>query len=258
MASMASPEMQSSEPDPGLEAPIRPRRAMESGWVWMAIACTLVGVSGLARSYQSREVSLVKSSTPPSPFPLETLPTRIGDWTSLSEADVKLDPLTVRITGSTDHIQRTYRNELTGVSLAVLVLYGPAEPVAPHTPEACYPATGYGPEEGPAEVKIPVGAEQARFRQCIYTKAGSGHLERANVYYSFRMEGAWGPDIADGKRLHRSSAGIIKVQIQRVMGPREVSKPENEPVVAFLSALIPEIESRVAGADARTARTASR
>jgi len=224
----------------------------------MAVACLLIGASGVVRGYQFREVSIVKSTVPPSPFPLEDIPKQIGEWTSLADADVKLDPLTVRITGSTDHIQRTYRNDQTGVALSVLVLYGPAEPVAPHTPEACYPATGYTPEENPTEVKIPVGSEQARFRQCIYTKSGAGLIERANVYYSFRLDGDWAPNITDGKRLHRSNAGIIKVQVQRLMGDREISKPGIEPVESFLEALISEIESQIARGADHPVRTASR
>ena len=49
----------------------------------------------------------------------------------------------MQITGGTDHILRTYVDELTGVSLGVLVLFGPAEPVLPHVPEICYPANGF-------------------------------------------------------------------------------------------------------------------
>jgi len=200
----------------------------------------------MVRITQDHEFGLVKSSVPPSPFPLEEIPDRIGEWTSLANDDVKLDPLTVRITGSTDHIQRTYRNELTGVALSVLVLYGPAEPVAPHTPEVCYPSTGYTPEEKVSEFSFPLGGQTARFRQGLYTKPGAGHPERAKVYYSFRLDGTWAPDIAIGKRFHRTNAGILKVQIQRLMGPIEVSKSGNEPVETFLAALVPEIESRIA------------
>jgi len=257
MASMAGPETQSNDPVAGLKAEVRPRRAMDSGWAWMTVACLLIGVSGMVRTFQDRQFGLVKSSVPPSPFPLDEVPARIGEWSSIEHDDIKLDPLTVRITGSTDHIQRTYLDRLTGTKISVLILYGPAEPVAPHTPEACYPATGWAPEERVSEFKLPLQGEEARFRRGIYTRPGAGRPERAKVYYSFRLGGDWAPDIAIGKKFHRTNAGILKVQIQRLMGPNEHARAENEPVETFLAELIPELESRIAESAARPALPAS-
>lgn len=258
MASMIGPESSTIEPTPAPTSGVASRRAIDSGWAWMGLACLLIAASGLVREYQDRQFGVVRSNVPPCPFPIEQVPTRIGDWASLPEGEVKLDPLTIRITGSTDHILRTYQNELTGARLSVLVLYGPAEAVSPHTPEVCYPATGYDVEQSGSEVAIPVGERPAQFRQAVYSRAGGGRRDRAKVSYSFRLEGDWAPDIAVGKKFHRINAGIVKVQIQRVLGPTEVADSENEPIDEFLGALIPEIEGLIARGTAAPTQTASR
>jgi hypothetical protein len=258
MASMIDPEQSSIEPKPALATGVPPRRAFDSGWVWMGVACVLITASGLVRVYQDRQFGVVRSNVPPCPFPIEQVPDRIGDWASLPEGEVKLDPLTIRITGSSDHILRTYQNELTGGRLSLLVLYGPAEAVSPHTPEVCYPATGYDVEMSGSDVTIPVGDHAAQFRQAVYSRSGGGRRDRAKVSYSFRLEGDWAPDIAVGKKFHRINAGIIKVQIQRVLGPSEVADSENEPIDGFLGALLPEIEGLIARGHAAPTQTASR
>jgi len=258
MESVVEPEKRPPGLVPATKAGGGPRRAMNSGWAWMGLACVLIGASGLVRAIQDRQFGLVKSSVPPSPFAMGQIPARIDTWVSQPKADVKLDPLTVRITGSSDHIMREYLDELTGAKLSVLVLYGPAEPVAPHTPEVCYPATGWTAEDKVAEFKLPLGSRTARFREAVYVKSGGGRLDRAKVYYSFRLDGEWSPDIAIGKKFHRTNAGIIKVQIQRLIGSHEDPRTANEPVENFLGSLIPEIEGLIARGEARPIQSASR
>jgi len=258
MASATETELRSYDPGPAIKAGGWPRRAVNSGWAWMGLACALIGASGLVRVIQDRQFGLVKSSIPPSPFRMEQIPTRIDTWVSQPGDEVKLDPLTVRITGSTDHVMRNYVDELTGAKLSVLVLYGPAEPVAPHTPEVCYPATGWAAEDKVAEFKLPLGSRTARFRDAIYVKSGGGRIDRAKVYYSFRLDGDWAPDIAVGKRFHRTNANIIKVQIQRLIGIHEDPRSANEPVETFLGSMIPEIEGLIAQGEGRPIQSASR
>jgi hypothetical protein len=168
----------------------------------------------------------------------------------------KLDPLTMRVTGGTDHIIRTYVDELTGVSLGVLVLFGPAEPVVPHVPEVCYPANGYSGAQDTLFRAIPYGPKdsqghspEAFFRSSVYVKASGLSVHREEAYYSFRLEGKWSPD-AGGRKFPRRNPGALKLQIQRLVLPGENRDSQDNPTEQFLSVLIPEIEQRIASASA--------
>ena len=59
-----------------------------------------------------------------SPFPLAELPTSIGPWRMIDGSDSQLDPKIAQIAGASDHIVRTYFNDITGETTSVLVLYG--------------------------------------------------------------------------------------------------------------------------------------
>ena len=128
--------------------------------------------------------------------------------------DQTLDSLTMRITGGTDHILRTYVDELTGVSLVVLVLFGPAEPVLPHVPEVCYPANGFrqpGPHESQDRVHDqglggPRRQPRGFFRSSVYEKSGGLSCPREESFHSFRLEGQWSPDVGAAG----SSRGAIR------------------------------------------------
>jgi hypothetical protein len=257
MSSVVEPEHRSLSADPLPKSGPKTPRWLDSRWAWMGLACALIGLSGVVRIYQDWRIGIVKSAIEPCPFPLGEIPAKIGVWANIPDAETKLDKDTVRITGSTDHILRTYADELTGVKLSVLILYGPAEPVVPHTPEVCYPSGGYAQEPGGSQFTLPLAGHPARFRTATFSRTGGGQTERARVYYSFRLDGDWSPDIASGKKFHRINPGIFKVQIHRQMGLDERSTG-NEPIEIFLGSLIPEIERLIAEESAHPTRTASR
>jgi Protein of unknown function (DUF3485) len=231
-----------------------PARSRPATWAWAAVACALLGASGVVRTVQERRHNDEASYIEACPFPLESIPRTLGAWKLKENAGLKLDPQTMRITGGSDHVLRTYVDELTGVSLVVLVLFGPAAPVLPHIPEVCYPSSGYSANLDPSTVAIryragdPSGREvehEALFRSGIYEKAGGLTTLREESYHSFRLEGNWSPDVGSGKKLPRRSPGVFKVQVQRLMAPVE-RRGKDDPIEQFLGVLIPEIERRIA------------
>jgi hypothetical protein len=231
-------------------------RSKQAPWVWATLACLLLGTSGVIRTVQDlrhiEETNYVETC----PFPLKDLPQKLGAWRLKDGGEQALDPLTMRITGGTEHLLRTYVDELTGVSLGVLVLFGPAEPVLPHVPEICYPANGFSGAQDSMNRTIVYGpkdsqghAPEAVFRSSVYVKPGGLLVRREEAYHSFRLEGNWSPDAGAGRKLPRRNPGVFKVQIQRSVLPGENREHDN-PIEQFLSILIPEIEQRIASASA--------
>lgn len=216
-----------------------------SSLLWMAAACTLVGSSGVLRSLQNQQLERERKLFQPCPFDLEAIPDQIGEWVIKPGSELRLDDKTVQITGSTDHLVRNYVDSLTGVQFSLLLLYGPAEPVLPHTPDVCYPATGYALDGSIGQVGVPYGdGKVAQFRTASYIRPGNLITDRARVYYAFRHDGQWSPSVGAGMKFHRSNPGIFKVQLHRPLMQGE-QPTKNEPMEKFLALLLPEIERRI-------------
>ena len=239
-------------PAPAVDTPTPSKARQGRGPIlWATIGVALLGFSGLVRAVQDRRFGQEKGYLETCPFRLSSIPTSLGGWKVSDDGEKGLDELTLRITGSTDHILRTYVDELTGVTLSVLVLFGPATPVVPHTPEVCYPASGYTAVEESSDRTIKAGSDRgAPFRSAIYSKSGGRIMLREEVYYSFRLGDDWSPDMGRGRKFPRKNPGIFKVQVQRrvVEGER---RDRDDPIEGFLSLLVADIEQRVAAASAK-------
>ena len=244
----------SADPTQPLQAPVQAVRSPASrrGVVaWTLVASVLLAGAGLVRTVQSRVYQEADSYKIGSPFPLNKIAHTFGGWHLVPGSISVLDPMTTRITGSTDHVIGSYVDELTGVMVSVLVLYGPAEPVLPHIPEVCYPSSGFKLVGEIKDRTIPVeGQSPAIFRTNEYIKSGGRSLIHESVYYSFRSDGSWKPSVATGNTPRRN-AGIFKIQIQRRMAPSEKGQ-EGDPIEDFLQHLIPSLEAQIAEAEAKS------
>lgn len=239
----------------------RAGRPISSGlafWSVAILACALLGASGSARRWQADRfvgrAEVGKSAT----FPLKDLPQTIGDWTLMEGGERKLDPLILRVAGSSDHILRIYKDEQTGVTLTAMVLYGRSDLVYGHTPDICYPSSGFNLVEAFEDhpIRYSEDAPPATFRSALYAKTSGGTGGREEVYYAFRHDGRWLPDAAGQHKMFRRSPFMYKVQIQRRVGENE-RRGENNPSEQFLKAILPEIERRSAAAVAGATTPAS-
>jgi hypothetical protein len=219
---------------------------LSSAWVWMTLACVMLGASGAVRAWQDRRFSTAQIRVEDPPFPLKDLPQTLGDWRVQERGESSLDPEVARIAGCSDHVIRTYANITTGANLSVLIIFGPAQAVFGHRPEVCYPAAGYQPIEESLLRPIPDGsAHQAVFRSQIYSRRREQRRWREEVYYSFRHGGRWFPDMEQFWKEFRHDPSMFKVQVQRPVIESERRDLEN-PTEQFLALLLPEIERRAA------------
>ncbi|CAN5783716.1 hypothetical protein BH23PLA1_BH23PLA1_00480 [soil metagenome] len=219
-----------------------------SPWTWALIAAGLLAIAGGVRTWQDHrfEAAVLDAQAPP--YPMSDLPGTVGPWRMLGD-EGQLDDRTIQIAGCSDYITRTYVDERTGVSLTVLVAYGPAERVFPHSPLVCFPAVGFAPDGERRSHPIPTDRDPALFRSSVYARRDAGNAERVEVYYSFRHAGRWSPDAAETQNRFRHDPAMFKVQVQRLVAPGEERGGSDNPIEGFLAELVPEIERRLAGVE---------
>jgi Protein of unknown function (DUF3485) len=233
-----------------IETPRRPAaaRAAMSPWMWMAVTCLLLGISGGIRVWRDWQFATLAGKSEPAPFPLAELPRTLGTWQAGAGEDTQLDPGVARFAGASDHIVRGYLDEKTGEKASNLVLYGLAWKVFAHTPEACYPAAGYQLVKGPIDRSIAVpGVEgPVRYRWAIYMKRVGGISRYEESYYTFRHNGEWLPDVADRWKLFRYQPGLFKIQIQHPVS--SLSENGEGPCESLLVENVRQISSRLSAA----------
>ena len=90
--------------------------------------------------------------------------------------------------------------------------------VWPHTPDVCYPATGFRAvspsRDKDLEIRVPEMPTPARFRLQHFIKSKAGQTDYREVCYSFRNAGQWGLDMGKNWKSFRYHPGMFKVQVQ--------------------------------------------
>jgi hypothetical protein len=225
----------------------------------MICACLLLGISGGVRAYRDHQFAKLSGEFKECPFPLTDFNNSLGSWRAVENSDTKLDPEIARIAGSSEHLLRTYTDVRTGEKCHVMVLYGLADQVFAHTPDICYPASGYQAVSTPKDqdVDIPSApelSEPARIRSQIFYHGGTG--PSAGRYtessYSFRLGGVhtgmWRPDMAKQWKRFRHQPGMFKIQLSRDVSAAAASPdaPKSTINESLMTEMMKEIEHRLA------------
>lgn len=254
---MSQPDELSPPPQSQASLPAAPPRRAGRLWLQVGLAVVLLGVSAGARAWQSHRVDEVLREGRVAPFPLKSLPYTIANWDGV---DIKVDPEIVRITGATDIVSRTYSNKTTGQRVTLLFLFGPSTGVANHSPEICYPSTGFRLLNGP-EFKS-VTAEEKKgtwpFFASAYSRGEGGSADTREVFWTWRYDGRWTPTLLAAKGFERIP-GMFKVHVDRPI--RTAAEMEQldvgNPCKEFLGVLMPVIDRMIAESGSAAARSTS-
>lgn len=217
-------------------------------WIWMGLACALLLSSGAVRFWEDRRFRSLQAQTVNPLFPLKSLDEAVGRWEAKESRESVLDPEIARVAGSSDSLIRTYVDKKTGVAVVVLILYGRAGPVTAHTPEVCYSSQGYDQLEK-FDLDLP-GTNQGtiRLRSLLFTKKGGQEGAQQEVFYAFRSEGRWSPDVEGRWKTLETNPPVFKIMIQRRLAERE-RRNVNNPCIQFLAEMLPALERRIREAE---------
>lgn len=236
--------------DPGVVNPETPQSASRSSrglWLRVGLAVMVLSASAAARTWQASRVDQILREGRKPPFALKDLPMELGPWKGFDDV---VDNQIIRITGSTDSIFRTYQHQFTGQKVGLLVLFGPCTAMYGHTPEVCYPATGYSPVRPARSREIKAGAQAWPFRELVYTKGEGGQTDIQEVFYTWRYSGKWNPNPRTYREYERIPS-MFKVQAARRLasgGELKLLEQDN-PCEDTLALLMAEIDRRIALAE---------
>ena len=222
-------------------------------WMRIALACLVLCASGSLRLWQAKRIEAKLNEGSKPAFDLNEIPMTLGSWKGET---TKLDPNIARGTGADIVVTRRYVNQDTGVAVDMILLFGPAVNMFIHLPELCYPAAGFSQVEGPAICSIKTDSETVPFRSLVYGKGEGIASDLQEVYYTWRYNNTWSPDVGNQKFFERIP-GMYKVHLARHVGQGE-RRDVGNPCEALLQVLIPEVERRLVASESTAAPSGSK
>jgi hypothetical protein len=213
----------------------------------MIVTCLLLATSGGVRFWREYQFATIARENEKCPFALNVneFPKVLGSWHMSEGASPELDPEIAKIAGANAYLLQNYIDQKSGAVALVLILYGPARSVFAHSPEICYPANGYRAVTPPADRQFVDSTSRfpVRFRSAFFTKTVGATNRYEEVYYTFRHNERWLPEVANEWKSFRYHPGMFKILLQR---PVTALSTENSPTESLLREIVREVDLRIA------------
>src|SRR5262249_52107068 len=168
---------------------------------------------------------------------LGQIPLAFGEWQG-EEIDVNPGQTTPGVVGS---LQRHYLNKRLGVTVVLVLANGRPGPVATHTPEVCYGASGYtvGARK---PVRLSDDEAEARFGTADAVCTNVSEEKKIRLYWAWNGGEGWVASNDARSQFSRYRYPVLhKLYVIRdLTAPGSAFAPNDEPCEAFLQALLPE------------------
>lgn len=166
---------------------------------------------------------------------LSAFPERIGDWQGEDVPLAGREP-----PGVAAHLCRRFTHSRTGEAITVFLVCGRPGPVAIHTPDVCYGASGYTigtPVKYTAPASDALGG--AEFWTVDMARTTSADRSRMRVFWAWNCgHGGW--QAADQPRRHFASEPVLfKVYLLRELTGAGDPSLDRDPTVELMQALLP-------------------
>ena len=160
----------------------------------------------------------------------------LGDWQGQ-----KLDVDSRSLEGMAGVLYRRYVNRATGRAVTVYLVCGRPGPVAVHTPDVCYGASGYEVTDlGKQTARPGPGAAGAELEAVQVVKKKAAELIAQRVYWSWSAAGSW--EVPDNPRLTFARYPLLyKLYLIRDLS-RSGEPLEDDPCVDLMRQLQPELK----------------
>src|SRR5437588_7497456 len=141
---------------------------------------------------------------------LEQIPLHLGDWQG--------QPLELSAREAAPYsgvLYRRYQHQRTGQTVAVVLVSGRPGPVSIHSPDYCYPASGFDRTTWvPHQLPFDPDRHAAEFKTAVLTKTQAAAQTQLRVLWSWYAAGAW--SVPDNPRLaFAGQAWLYKLHVVR-------------------------------------------
>jgi hypothetical protein len=177
---------------------------------------------------------------------LQDIPLVVGDWEG-EEIEVKPGGAGPGVTGC---IQRRYFNRHLGVTVVLALVNGRPGPVATHTPEVCYGASGYKvAHREVVEVPLDKKGPSAQFWTSDAVRTKVTEETKLRLFWAWNAGQGWAASEDARQQFPRFRHPVLhKLYVLRdISGTGETGKStsKDEPCLVFLQALLPVLDRKL-------------
>jgi hypothetical protein len=141
-------------------------------------------------------------------------------------------------------LTRHYVNQRTGATVTVSLVCGRPGPVAIHTPDVCYVASGFA-EENSTRFSPPLGSAfpTAEFKTSQFVRTRAADQTALRVIWSWNAGGVW--TVSDTPRFAFAREPVLyKLHLVRELA--SANEPlDSDPCVEFLQLFLPELQKKL-------------
>jgi hypothetical protein len=166
----------------------------------------------------------------------QRFPTILGEWEAMN--DIEPDPRGLERAGAVGHVSRIYRHRGTGRQVMVFVVCATPHDASGHTPDRCYPGSGFQAEEAESRRSIHLdNGLTADVFTGTFTKAG----QTLRIFWTYGGDGHWvAPPIA---RLGLAGRPLVYKLYAIVDATRHGAANAKATGEKFLAELLPAVDA---------------
>jgi hypothetical protein len=210
-------------------------------WLFGMTASIALLAAGLVHGYWTDRWT-VNEETRIAAERLDAIPLQVGDWDG-EEVEIKSSQ---RAPGVAGYIQRRYVNRKLGASVVMALVNGRPGPVATHTPEVCYGASGY--QVGARKpIRLDTKDVSAQFWTSDATRTRVTEETKIRIYWGWNGGQGWVASEDARNEFPRYKSPILhKLYVIRDLHEGRARAPgRDDPCELFLQALLPELEKAI-------------
>lgn len=115
---------------------------------------------------------------------LKNVPEKIGDWEG---TDMPVEEQVKLTAGARGYVSRSYKNAITGETVTVWLIVGHAKDVMRHTPDVCYPSSGFTTRapENSLQPFVFDGKNMGEFYTNTFVKEDTAGRQLIRVFWSW-------------------------------------------------------------------------
>jgi hypothetical protein len=208
-------------------------------WLFAGVAAVAFLVAGLVHGYWTDRWAQ-SGETHEAAARLDGIARTLGEWIG---EDVEVKPGQ----GVAGSLTRRYTSRVRGVTVIMSLVCGRPGPVATHTPEVCYGASGYTvADKNMARLDVVQPTAQFWTSDAVRTKVTDE--TRLRLYWAWNGGGGWTASADARQEFPRHRHPVLhKLYVLRdLSGPAE-ARTRDEPCEAFLRVLLPELQAKLYG-----------
>jgi len=172
---------------------------------------------------------------------LADVPMSIGDWEGKDQA---VDPISIKGSGAVGYVSRHYTNKVTGQAVAIWFICGHPRDIAMHTPDVCYPGSGFTQQD--QTIRYPVvldeeTQEKGDFFTAVFRKQDI-HTNRVDrVFWAWSRPNEPGWSAPDSARIaFGGSSALYKIYFVSPLKERGETLDQSA-CIDFAKVFMPEV-----------------